>query len=104
MKYSFNVPYFLKVLLTILLGYFTLFLIGLILLYVLGLIYDLTALFILNTGILVVTFFMLRKLQRDELKKNNLERVNSIRLMKIVLIVFYLYCIFESTNLFYNYK
>jgi hypothetical protein len=104
MKFSFNVPYFLKVLLTILLGYFTLFLIGFILLYALGLIYDLTALFILNTGILALNFFMLRKLQRGKLKKNNFERVNSIKLIKIVLVAFYLYVIFESTNLFYNYK
>jgi hypothetical protein len=73
MKYSFNVPYFLKVLLTIVLGYFTLFLIGFILLYALGLIYDITALFIVNTGILAFTFFMLIKLQKDELKKNNFE-------------------------------
>jgi hypothetical protein len=104
MKFSFNVPYFLKVLLTILLGYFTLFFIGFIILYALGLIYDITALFILNTGILALTFFMLRKLQKDELKKNNLERVNSVKLMKLVLVLFCLYVIFESTNLFYNYK
>ena len=104
MKYSFNVLYFVMLIITFYLGYITFQLFGYLLFYSFDIFNEFTSLFILKTGILLIFYLILKKVQKDESLKGDLARVNSIRLMKIVLIVFYLYAIFESTNLFYNYK